>query len=177
VCERRSLRGDLLALCSFLRRGRGEGGAELFSLGSSDRTHGNGSKLRQGRFRLDIKKHFFTKRVVKHWNRPPGEVVDAPSLLLFKRYLDNALNNMLQHLASPEVVRHLDLKVVEGLFKLNYFYSILFYSILFYSILFYSILFYSILFYSILIFISYLLLSLGVHAEEISDDISSQPST
>ena len=62
---RRRQRGDLIALCSFLRRGRGEGGAELLSLGSRDRTHGNGSKLCQGRIRLDLRKHFFTERVVK----------------------------------------------------------------------------------------------------------------
>ncbi|KAK4814375.1 hypothetical protein QYF61_017871 [Mycteria americana] len=78
--ETRRLRDDLIALCSFLRRGSGEGGADPFSLGSSDRMHGNGSKLYQGRFRLDIRKHFFTKRVVKHWNRLPREVVNAPSL-------------------------------------------------------------------------------------------------
>ena len=53
------------------------------------------SKLHQGRFRLDIRKHFFTKKVVKHWSRLPREVVDAPSLSVFKRHLDNTLNNML----------------------------------------------------------------------------------
>ncbi|KAK4824856.1 hypothetical protein QYF61_020229 [Mycteria americana] len=61
--------GDLIALHSFLRRGSGQGGADLFSLISSDRMCGNGSKLCQGRFKLDIRKHFFTERVVKHWNR------------------------------------------------------------------------------------------------------------
>ena len=85
--ERRRLRGELLVLYSFLRRGSGEGGAELFSLVSSDRMCGNGSKLHQGRFRLDIRKHFFAERVVKPWKRLPGEVVDAPCLSVFKRHL------------------------------------------------------------------------------------------
>jgi len=67
--ERRRLRGDLIALCSFLRRGRGEGGAELFSLGSSGRTRGNGSKLCQGGFRHDIRKHFPSKRMARACNR------------------------------------------------------------------------------------------------------------
>jgi len=89
------LRGDLIALCSFQRRGSGEYGAELLSLGSSDRMLGNGSKLCQRRFRLDIRQHFFTERVVKPWNRLPREVFDAPCLSMFKRHLDNALNNML----------------------------------------------------------------------------------
>jgi len=93
--EKRGLRGDLIALYSFLRRGRGEEDDEVFSLVSSDRTRGISLKLRQGRFRLDIRKHFFTKRVVKYWNRLPREVVDAPCLSVVERHLDNALNNML----------------------------------------------------------------------------------
>ncbi|GAB0182679.1 hypothetical protein GRJ2_000733200 [Grus japonensis] len=94
VLERRRLRGDLMALYGFLRRGSGEGGAELFFLGSGDRTRGNGSKLHQERFRLDIRNHFFTKRVIKRWNRLPRVVVNALSLSVFKGHLDNVLNNM-----------------------------------------------------------------------------------
>ena len=92
---KRRLRNDLITLYSFLRRRSGEGGTDLFSLVSSDRICGNGSKLHQGRFRLDIKKHFFTKRVVKPWNRLPREAVNAPDLSVYKRLLDNALNKML----------------------------------------------------------------------------------
>ncbi|KFQ86964.1 hypothetical protein N337_00731, partial [Phoenicopterus ruber ruber] len=52
-------------------------------------------KLKEGRFRLDIRKKFFTMRVVKHWNRLPGELVDAPSLETFKARLDGALGSLI----------------------------------------------------------------------------------
>jgi len=55
--EKRRPRGNLISLYSFLRTGSREGGADLFSLRSRDRTRGNGSKLCQGWFRLDIRKH------------------------------------------------------------------------------------------------------------------------
>jgi len=89
--EKRSLRGDLIAPCSFLSRGNGGGGADLCSLITDDRTQGNGTKLHHGRFRLDIRKKLFTLRVVKHWNRLPRDAIDALSLSVFKKHLDNAL--------------------------------------------------------------------------------------
>ena len=55
---------------------------------------GNGFKLEEGRFRLDIRKKFFTVRVVRHWNRLPSEVVDAPSVEAFKARLHGALSNL-----------------------------------------------------------------------------------
>ncbi|KAK4822309.1 hypothetical protein QYF61_013008 [Mycteria americana] len=71
--EKRRLRGDLIALYNCLKGG-----------------------YREGRFKLDIRKFYFTERVIKHWNRLPREVVESPSLEVFKGRLDEVLRDMVQ---------------------------------------------------------------------------------
>ena len=66
-----------------------------FTRACSEKTKGNGFKLRKGRFRLDTSKKFSTMRVVKYWKRFSREVVDASSIGVFKLRLAGALANLI----------------------------------------------------------------------------------
>jgi len=92
--EKRRLWGDLTVAFEYLTGVCRKDGENFFSRACCDRTRHNGFKLREGRFRLDVRKKFFTIRVVKHWNRLPREIAEAPSLETFKVRLDGALSNL-----------------------------------------------------------------------------------
>ena len=92
--EKRRLQGNLIVAFQYLKGTYKQEWEQLFTRVDSNRARGNGFKLRQGRFRLAIRRKFFTQRVVKHWNRLPKEVVDAPSLEAFKARLDVALDSL-----------------------------------------------------------------------------------
>ena len=93
--EKRRLWGDLIAAFQHLKGACKKDGEQLFAQSCSDRTRGNGFNLKEGRFRLDVRRKFFTQRVVRYRHRLLREAVDAPSLEVFKARLDEAVGNLI----------------------------------------------------------------------------------
>jgi len=92
--EKSRLQGDHTVAFQYFKGAYKQVGNHLFTWVGSDRTKGDGFKLKERRFRLDIRRKFFTESVMRSWNRLSREAVDAPSLEAFKIRLNGALDNL-----------------------------------------------------------------------------------
>ena len=81
---------------------------QTFSWSDSDRTKGNGFKLKEERFKLEVRRKFFTQSVVRHWHRMPREVVDVPPLEAHNARLDGTLSSLSWWVAALPTARELD---------------------------------------------------------------------
>jgi len=115
--EKRRLRGDLVTAFQYLKEVYEKDGDKLVRSACCNRTRGNCFKLKEGRFRLDIRKKFFTRRVTRHRYRLPREVVDASSLEVFKVRLDRALSNLIELKMSLLMAGGLDQMTSKGPFQ------------------------------------------------------------
>lgn len=124
-CNVRNLR----SICSCHHKGCVPHLQAVYPLNERNQQHSFLRANLSGIFQTECQEVFFTNRVVKHWNSLTREVVNAPSLSMFTRHLDNIFN-MLQLLVSPEVDRQLNQMTVVDSFQKTRFYPILFYSVL-----------------------------------------------
>ena len=121
--QKRRLRGDLIAAFHYLKGAYDQEGEWLLMRGDSERTRGNGLKLRQGRLRLDIRRKLFTQKAVTDWSRLPTEVVHAPSVEAFKARLAVAPGSLVWWLATLHIAGELQLDDHCGPFQPRPFYE------------------------------------------------------
>jgi len=93
ILEKRRLWADLIAAFQYLK-GPTKKLERVFTRVCSDRTRSNGFKLKEGKFRLDRRKKFFTMSVVRHWNKLSRDAMASPSMKVFKARLDGALSTL-----------------------------------------------------------------------------------
>ena len=93
--KKRQLQEDLTAAFQHLKGAYEKDGEQLFTWANNDKTWGEGFKLKERRYIFDVRRKFFTRRVVRHWCRLPREAVDAPSLEVFKTWLDETLGSLI----------------------------------------------------------------------------------
>jgi len=93
--KKQRLRRDLINAYKYLKGECQEDGARLSSVVPSNRTKGNGHKLKRRKFRLNMQMIFVTLRLMEPWNMLPREAVDSPSPEIFKTRLDAVLCSLL----------------------------------------------------------------------------------
>ena len=88
ILENRRLQGDPIVSFQYMRGTYKQEEDQLFIQSNSDRMRGDSFKLKEERFRLDIRRKYFIQMVGRHWHKLPREVVGAPSLEVLKARLD-----------------------------------------------------------------------------------------
>ncbi|KAF4800472.1 hypothetical protein TURU_044488 [Turdus rufiventris] len=92
--EKRRIKGDLITLYNSLKDGLSQVGISLFFQATSDGMRGHSLKLHQESLRLNIMRNSFIGKMTRHWNGLPREVVESPSLEVFRKTLDMTLGAM-----------------------------------------------------------------------------------
>ena len=92
--KRRCLRGDMIQVYKIVSREDDSLLHSMFKLDTGNRGRGHNKKLIKEHCRLDIRKYFFSLRVVNFWNRLPPEVVNSRSIGIFKSRIDVYMNSI-----------------------------------------------------------------------------------
>lgn len=127
--EKRRLSWDLVVVFNIFTRGSNVASTDLFSVVTSNRTSRDSLSSGQERFGLNIRKRFYTQWGVGPWKRLPREVVKAPSLLKFKKCLDNAPRDRVWLLYCPVQGQELDPMILTDTFQVSILYDSIFYKI------------------------------------------------